>query len=190
MGTHTKISLGDDVTAILDAIRQIVHLLRIGSRAAEKQVGLSGARLFVLAALGDGPVATLNELAKRTRTHQSSVSVVVQRLVDAGLVERVRGTGDDGRRLGLRLTPVGRARLRDAPDPAQTRLIAAIERMGPAERSMLATLLSQLAGRLDAGASKAATMFFEDDGGRPGSMRARPVSARQRKRKGLADGAS
>src|SRR4051794_8130303 len=72
---------GGDVRAIMDAIRRIVRVLRVSSRAAEKQVGLSGAQLFVLHKLADTPALSLNELADRTRTHQSSVSVVVQRLV-------------------------------------------------------------------------------------------------------------
>src|SRR5215217_2732988 len=67
---------GRDVRAVLDAIRRIVRVLRVSSRAAEKQVGLSGAQLFVLHKLEDAPALSLNELADRTRTHQSSVSVV------------------------------------------------------------------------------------------------------------------
>src|SRR4029079_9481895 len=44
---------------ILDAVRRIVRELHESSRAAEKQVGLSGAQLFVLQTLGEGPGAPL-----------------------------------------------------------------------------------------------------------------------------------
>ena len=65
---------------VLDAIRRIVQALRESSRAAEKGVGLSSAQLFVLQTLQETPGLSLNELAERTRTHQSSVSVVVTKL--------------------------------------------------------------------------------------------------------------
>src|SRR5260221_12214021 len=82
---------------VLDAIRRIVQALRESSRAAEKRAGLSGAQLFVLQTLGESPGLSLNELAERTRTHQSSVSAVVAKRARQRLVER--GTAsDDGRR--------------------------------------------------------------------------------------------
>lgn len=81
-------SAADDVRAVLDAIRHIVRVLRVSSRAAEKHVGLSAAQLFALHTLAEGRTLSVNEVAQRTFTHQSSVSVVVQRLVRRGLVTR------------------------------------------------------------------------------------------------------
>src|SRR5690242_7260670 len=81
---------GQDVRSILDSIRRIVRTIRVASRASEKQLGLTGAQLFVLHHLAETPAMSMNDLAERTRTHQSSVSVVVQRLVDRGLVVRER----------------------------------------------------------------------------------------------------
>jgi DNA-binding MarR family transcriptional regulator len=66
---------------VLDSIRQIVRLLREGSRDSEERVGLSAAQLFVLQKLDPDEPLSLNELSARTLTHQSSVSVVVSRLV-------------------------------------------------------------------------------------------------------------
>ena len=57
----------------LDGIRRILRDLRVSSRAAEQELGLSGAQLFVLQQLAQAPAESLNELANRTRTHQSSV---------------------------------------------------------------------------------------------------------------------
>jgi len=55
-----------------------VQALRVSSRAAERDVGLSAAQLFVLDRLaGADQALCVNELAQRTLTHQSSVSVVV-----------------------------------------------------------------------------------------------------------------
>src|SRR5690348_4042205 len=113
-----------DVRSILDSIRRIVRTLRVASRASEKEVGLTGAQQFVLHHLAEATSLSVNDLADRTRTHQSSVSVVVQRLVDRGLVARER-SGLDARRVELTLTPAARALLKKSPGAAQERLIEA-----------------------------------------------------------------
>ena len=77
-----------DSARVLDAIRRLVRHLRLADRAAQGELGISGAQLFVLVELGKTGSLSLNDLAARTRTDQSSVSVVVSRLVDAGLVTR------------------------------------------------------------------------------------------------------
>ena len=122
MGSHTtttRSAAARDVRSVLDSIRRIVQALRVFDRSAEKQVGLSGAQLFVLGRLAAEPRLSLNELAERTHTHQSSVSVVVQRLVDRKLVKRTHDEAD-GRRLELSLTAAGAALSRRAPPPRRS----------------------------------------------------------------------
>jgi len=70
----------------LDAIRRIVQLLGLRPRGGEAH-GLSAAQLFVLQQLSaaGGALTPAESPRARSRT-QSSVSVVVRRLVDAGLV--------------------------------------------------------------------------------------------------------
>src|SRR3954468_12674201 len=97
MGPHTSTgtSTGDvDVRIVLDGVRRIVQSLRESSRRAEKRVGMSGAQLFVLQKLEEAPAQSLNDLAGRTHTHQSSVSTIVARLVERGLVTRMRSPRD------------------------------------------------------------------------------------------------
>ncbi len=133
----------EDVQSVLDAIRRIVRALRITSRTAEKKVGLSTAQLFVLSKLADASTLSLNQLAHRTLTDQSSVSVVVQRLVSKRLVRRMRSP-HDARQLELSLTPRGRLALKKAPGPAQDRLIRAIHSLPPTQRRLLAKSLARL----------------------------------------------
>src|SRR5204863_7533582 len=93
---------------VLDSIRRIVRALRESSRVTERSVGIGAAQLFVLQRIAAAPGLSLNELAARTFTHQSSVSVVVSRLVERGLLTRTRG-GADGRRTAISGTAAGRA---------------------------------------------------------------------------------
>ncbi len=127
----------------MDAIRRLVHGTRVYSRATEKQFGLSLAQLFVLQKLSDVPALSLNELAERTVTHQSSVSVVVTRLVKSGLVQRTR-SAVDGRSRDIALTSKGQAVLRKAPPATQQRMIAAIAAMPAPSRRQLAGLLERV----------------------------------------------
>jgi DNA-binding MarR family transcriptional regulator len=156
-----------DTRAILDSVRRIVHGLRESSRHAEKHVGLSGAQLFVLHKLAETPSISLNALAALTHTHQSSVSTVIARLEAAGLVRRVWST-HDGRRLELSLTPKGQKLAKGAPDVAQERLIAGIDRLTGLRRRLLASGLHDLANAIDVAAVPEPTMFFEERASRPG----------------------
>src|SRR3954447_23621373 len=143
-GRAAPAASGDASTrAVLDGIRRIVRALRESSRRAQGDVGLSAAQLFVLQRLAGASSLSLNELAARTLTHQSTVSVVVSRLVRAGLVDRARGVVD-GRRVDITLTPRGREVLHKAPEAAQDRLIAALASVGPAARRRLAADLGRL----------------------------------------------
>jgi DNA-binding MarR family transcriptional regulator len=149
-----------ETTAVLDGLRRLVKVLREGSRAAEQELGLSGAQLFVLEALAGAKTLSLTGVAERTHTHQSSVSVVVSRLVRRGLVKRVRA-GDDARRLELCLTPRGKALQAKAPHAAQRRLIAAVEALPRAQRRALGATLARVAELMDLPAA-APAMFFEE----------------------------
>jgi MarR family transcriptional regulator, lower aerobic nicotinate degradation pathway regulator len=164
MGSHiitaTTRPKQSDTRLVLDAIRRIVQTLRVASRAAESQFGLTAAQLFVLQRLAESTSASVNELAGRTLTHQSSVSVVVSRLVARGLVARSTDRAD-ARRVVLTATAKGRALVRRAPAAAQERLIDAIDDLSAPKRQELATLLARVA---DHAADTAAppALFFEE----------------------------
>jgi DNA-binding MarR family transcriptional regulator len=150
-----------DVNAVLDGIRRIVRALRESATDVEKRLGISGAQLFVLQVLRDGPAESLNDLAARTHTHQSSVSVVVARLVDRGLVSRER-SDVDARRIRLALTQEGQDLVRNAPEPVQRRLIEALERLPAHEVASLSRGLSDLT-RVMGVSDEPAVMLFDTE---------------------------
>ncbi len=152
----------------MNAVRSVVRALRLNTRSIEGKLGISLAQLFVLQQLVDKPAQSLNELAERTATHQSSVSVVVRRLVDRGFVTRVASTSDR-RRVHIALTAAGESLLRGAPPTVQSDLIHGMSRMRPDQRATLAELLELwvLASGIDLAAPP---MMFEDEpGARVGS---------------------
>jgi DNA-binding MarR family transcriptional regulator len=147
-----------DIQVILDGVRYLVHRLRESSREAERRIGLTAAQLFVLQHLGASDDLSINDLAARTYTHQSSVSVVVSRLVRRGLVRR-RQTPGDARRWSLSLSDEGRRVLKIAPEASQTDIIHALQRLPDRTRRELARAMNRLTR--DMGAGDEQSMFFE-----------------------------
>jgi DNA-binding MarR family transcriptional regulator len=152
---------GSDVGAALDAFRRIVRALRVGARDGERRAGLSSAQLFALQQIAEHPGASINDVAGLTFTHQSSVSVVIQRLVDQQLVAKV-APSHDRRRQHLELTAAGRRVLRRAPAVVQERLIAAIAALPAADRRALARSLGEVARLVDQEGAAHPPMLFED----------------------------
>jgi DNA-binding MarR family transcriptional regulator len=162
----------------VEALRKLVRLLRDSTQIVEKRTGVTGAQLFVLRVLAEHPGLSINELARRTMTHQSSVSVVVSRLVARGLVARVPAA-DDRRRLIVTLTPRGRLLHRDAPAVAQELIVEAVRGLVPGHRRGLADGLRALTEALGASGGRA-SMFFEDED-RPRAPRPRREDSRQKR---------
>lgn len=133
-----------DVRAALDAFRRIVQALRTEARHGDRRGPISHAQLFALQQIARHPRASVNDIAALTFTHQSSVSVVVQRLVRRGLVERIAAS-DDRRRHSLAVTAQGRRVLRRAATAVPERLIAALSSLPAAEGRAFADALTRIA---------------------------------------------
>jgi len=155
--------------AVIDAVRRIVQALRRSSHQAETRIGLTAAQLFVLQKLAEKPGASVNELAALTLTNQSSVSLVVKKLVTKGLLVREHAAAD-ARRVVLGFTPRGRAALRESPDAPQLLLLRGLHELSERDQRRLADSLTGWlrAMRLDSGE---AAMLFED--GKPGAAKRR-----------------
>jgi DNA-binding MarR family transcriptional regulator len=166
-----------DVAVTLDGFRRIVQALRLGARDGERRARLSSAQLFALQQIATHPGASINEVAALTFTHQSSVSVVIQRLVARRLVAKLPAS-DDRRRQQLEVTAAGRRALRSAPVVVQERLIVAIASLPAADRRTLARALTEVARLVTpADATPHPPMLFED-----GAVRGRHRTTARRPR--------
>lgn len=137
-------SITQAVEPVLVAWRRLAHAVRLRERIAERESGLSGAQLFALRQLADQPGISLGELARLTATHASSISVVVTRLIEKGLVRRERDP-KDRRRLLLQPTEAGFARLTRAPESADMLLLEALAENDEEDLRRLARQLETLA---------------------------------------------
>jgi DNA-binding MarR family transcriptional regulator len=156
MSRHAK---RDEIGAVLRALSGLVRALHASHRTAEQRWNVSAAQLLVLDKLADAPAQSVNDLADRTLTHQSTVSVVVARLVRRGLVRRQRST-EDGRRTELALTSAGRS-LRDRATMATT--VPIVDALGTLPRPRLQHLracLDTLIEVIDPRAHRRVTQSF------------------------------
>lgn len=144
----------------MDNLRRIVRALRASNAAVEREHRLSAAQLFVLRQVAERPGQSLSDLARSTLTTQSTVSEVVARLVQQGLIVR-EPAADDRRRAVLTLSATGEEILSHAPNTVQERLVDGF-------RSLPADVQRSLAYGLDAWLFAAGlqavppTMFLEE----------------------------
>jgi len=150
----SRLNAGD----VINGVRRLDRGLRLAAREVERATGMSAAQLFVLEQLAEEPAASIGDLASRTLTDRSSVSVILDRLVASRLVTRVQSAGDR-RRAEVRITKAGRAVLDRAPTPPGQMLVAALKRMSASDVRKLGMMLrnlNQLLGFVDA------PLLFED----------------------------
>jgi DNA-binding MarR family transcriptional regulator len=154
MGAHALQPAAD----VLAGIRRLERGLRLAARDAERATGVSAAQLFCLEKLAEGPASSIADLAARTLTDRSSVSVVVDRLAAAGFVKR-SASRDDRRRSEARITKQGRVVLARAPLSPTAALVRALERL---PRSNVRQLGAALAALNDELGYTEAPMLFEE----------------------------
>lgn len=146
----------------MDYIRHIFKALRVSSSQFEKDLGLSAAQIFVMKKLKEEPGLSINDLALRTTTHQSSVSVVVKKLEEQGLVSRTISK-EDSRKVVVSLTPSGLEKLSEIPRTVQEHMIDTLQNMPPEKTASLAELMREFV--TEAGiVENPAPMFGEDSG--------------------------
>ena len=124
------------------AVREVMRAFNVATKNLERRLGLSGSQLETLEILRENPGLSPTDLATRTATDQSTASVVVKRLADAGLVERRQHDGDR-RRTNLTLTLEGHVLLDKAPPSVSARMREAFLRLARDERVTLTHLLER-----------------------------------------------
>ena len=169
----TRSAAGPQLASAVDSFRRIVRALRLAAKRGEAQAGLSAAQLFVLRQLAEASARSVTELGERTLTDRSTVSVVVDRLRERGLVVR-DVSADDRRRSTVQITSRGRAVLRRAPEPPTARLIAALRSLDDEQLRQLESALRAVTAHMGVAAGPAGMLF--DDREAP---RARTRSARR-----------
>jgi MarR family transcriptional regulator, organic hydroperoxide resistance regulator len=149
-----------DTTEIVQGLRRIVKALHTYSQDVRTAYGLTGPQLWALKTLHQNGRMSTGRLAAALAVHQSSVSILVDRLDTRGLVRRIRGRLDH-RFVEIELTKRGAALATDAPEAAQGRLLHALEAMPTREVRKIRHAVDRLVEAMEA-TDLHARFFFAD----------------------------
>jgi DNA-binding MarR family transcriptional regulator len=147
------------VASVFNSLRRLVNAMHSASRETQHSQGVTAAQLYVLSHVRRSPNLSIGALAELTMTHQSTVSVVVRRLVRRKLLQK-RRAADDARRVELTLTSAGRTVVETAPEAFQLRLLRVLGSLDEGDQAALSGALSRLVAGIGAEDAPAG-MFFE-----------------------------
>ena len=150
-----------DTAEIVQALRRIVKALQTYSHDVRTAYGLTGPQLWALKTLQSHGRMTTGALAAALAVHQSSVSILVDRLEKRGLIRRMRGR-PDRRFVEMELTKRGAGLAADAPEAAQGRLLHALQAMPPAEVHKIRHAVDRLVEAMEATDVEARFFFSEE----------------------------
>lgn len=142
--------------AALRSFRVIYGSVRQYFRSVEQLCGVSGSQLWILQEVGRNAGIGISELAERLSIHQSTCSLLVEKLVKARHLTRSRIRLDQ-RRVGLKLTRKGRATVACAPGPAAGVLPQALEKLSGATLKTLNRTLLRVIESLELDVAEAAS---------------------------------
>lgn len=140
---------GDDIGQVLTAIRRLIRATDLHSRKITRMAGLTSSQLILLKMVRDVVGATIGELAIRISLSQATVTTILDRLEQEGLVKRERSE-QDRRKVFVRLTEEGLGVLERAPEPLQETFVRQFSALKDWERSMILASLQRVAEMMDA----------------------------------------
>src|SRR3954466_5917078 len=130
---------------------ELVHALAVRSKRMGRTLGVTGPQRLVIRVVGQAPGATASEISDTLGLHPSTLTGVLARLENQGLLQR-RVDAADRRRARFRLTPAGRRIDRERKGTVEAAVRRAIGRADPqmiaSAEAVIALLVAEL-GRAD-----------------------------------------
>lgn len=135
-GPETQLGL------LADEMRRVWHTVARGVSHTGRLEGLQRQQVWVLKALQDGP-RSMTSLAECAQTSHTSLTGIVDRLEERGLVERVR-SAEDRRVVQVALTEVGKVETEAARQRMLKRLDEVLAPLDESDRAELFRLMRKI----------------------------------------------
>ncbi len=113
---------------ILQKFRIIVSAAQKYSQRVEKQLGVTGAQLWIMKEIDVTPGLRVGEVAKKLAIHQTTASNLLDALEKKGMIGKTRQVTDQ-RIVNLSLTEKGKLLMKKAPEPVRGLLPEALSQM-------------------------------------------------------------
>ena len=140
---------------VMIALRKIIQAIDINSKKLVKRVGLTGPQLVILQEISSLGEVTAGEIARAVSLSQATVTGVLDRMENRGLLARQR-CDHDKRRIMVRITESGKQVLKDAPPLMQEAFVERFSSLQEWEQSMILSSIQRLVSIMDAKAIQAA----------------------------------
>jgi DNA-binding MarR family transcriptional regulator len=134
---------------VLMALRRIIRAVDLQSKYLMQTSGLTGPQLLVLQAIDRGTAVSVSDIARQVSLSQGTVTSILDRLENKGLVARARST-IDRRKAVIRLTEGGAVALSQAPTLLQTRFVQAFLSLKDWEQTLILSSLQRVAEMMGA----------------------------------------
>lgn len=138
----------DQTKGIIYSIRRLMQAGELYTKELNKKYNVSAAQINCLLALYKNGSLPPSQIAKHMMVNSSTVTGIIDRLEQKGLVERSRISADR-RVITIELTEAGRTLAKNAPPPIQRKLIDGIRRLPANETEQIVQALAKLTQMLD-----------------------------------------
>ena len=138
----------DGTKDIIFLIRRLMQGGELYTKELNKKYLVSAAQLNCLLALYENGPLPPSQIAKYMMVKSSTVTGVVDRLEQKGLVTRARNS-PDRRMITIELTEAGKRLAQNAPPPIQQKIIDGLKRISEAEIDQIVFSLTKLTNMLD-----------------------------------------
>lgn len=134
---------------VLTALRRIFRATDLDAKSLARQTGLTTSQLLVLELLSMAGELTVGGIADKVGLTQGTVTSMIDKLQQRGLVVRRRGSADR-RQVKVSLTEEGREMVARAPTALQTRFLEEFSALQDWERHAMVASLQRVADLMGA----------------------------------------
>ncbi|GAB4196629.1 MAG: hypothetical protein OHK0013_03970 [Sandaracinaceae bacterium] len=145
--TSERTSLGKTLS-FMQNLWGLAHALQAKSKRMETELGITGPQRLAIRIIGRSPGITPGELAATLCVHPSTLTGILKRLEERGVVVREEDR-DDGRRMRLRLRATGRALDQERAGTVEAAVRRALAQLDPEHVRIAQDVLAKLAEELE-----------------------------------------
>lgn len=124
----SKLQPAGETLQFLQRVWELVHALDVRSKRMAQTIGVTGPQRLVIRVVGQKPAQTASEIAQMLGKHPSTLTGVLARLEERGLLAREIDPADR-RRARFTLTPAGKAIDRERKGTVEAATRRALARM-------------------------------------------------------------
>ncbi len=146
---------------VLVALRRIIRAIDMQSKRIAKTSGLTTPQVMVLRSIRELGEVTTGRLSDAVSLSQATVTTILDRLEQRGLVERYR-SDRDRRIVHTKLTDEGRKALKKAPPLLHEKFVEAFADLAPEKQTAMVATLDEVAALLGGSDLDAAPLLDVD----------------------------